>query len=966
LHLPDEEHSGTTSKQQELPLDPPAPTITRDPVCGMAVDPQQARGKARYQGDTYYFCSPVCMHLFVSQPARYLAQGYTPLAPTALPALVGIVAPQTALKDPVCGMAVDAAKAASTIEHEGKLYHFCSKGCAEKFKADPVKYLSSKPGGVQSMVPLAKSLPITAPKLERDPVCGMNVDSANAAATVEHDGSTYYFCCRGCAGKFKADPQKYLAPRSKASQPPEPTHSATDAMYVCPVDPEVRQLGPGACPKCGMALEPEVPIATTKTTWTCPMHPEIVRDGPGACPICGMALEPRTLAAQVEDNPELRDMTRRFSWSVLLGVPLLVIAMGHMVGPFAHLVSPRLAAWLEFALATPIVLWTGWPFFQRGWASVKFRSPNMFTLIAMGVGVAYLFSAVATIAPRIFPESLRGPHGQPDVYFEAAAAIVVLVLLGQVLELKARSRTSSAIRTLLDLAPKMARLMRDDGSEYDIPLEQVKVGDKLRVRPGEKIPTDAVVIDGLSAVDESMVTGESVPVEKRSGDRVIGATVNGTGWLLIRAERVGSETVLAQIVRMVSNAQRSRAPIQRLADRVAAYFVPAVLLVAVVTFFAWLFVGPEPRLANAIVNAVAVLIIACPCALGLATPMAIMVGTGRGARAGVLIKNAEALETFQKVDTIALDKTGTLTQGKPELTSVIAADGENDEHIVRLAASLERGSEHPMASAVVEAAEANQLHLIQADGFRSITGKGVIGTVGGHEVAVGSESLIEDQGISLDALKPRAEELRRDGQTVAFVAVDGRAVGLLGIADPVKPEAADALGSLQREGARIVMLTGDSPTTAAAVARKLGITDFEAGVLPDHKAEVIQKLQQQGSIVAMAGDGINDAPALAQAQVGVAMGTGTDVAMESAGITLIKGDLLALVRARRLSQAVMRNIKQNLFFAFIYNSIGVPVAAGILYPKFGILLSPVIAAAAMSFSSVSVISNALRLRKAKL
>jgi len=724
-------------------------------------------------------------------------------------------------------------------------------------------------------------------------------------------------------------------------------------------------MGPGACPKCGMALEPDVPLAASKTTWTCPMHPEIVRDGPGFCPICGMALEPRTVATE-DDNPELRDMTRRFWWSVLLGVPLVVLSMAHMIGPLAHAISPRLAAWIEFALATPIVLWAGWPFFQRGWASVKFRSPNMFTLIAMGVGVAYVFSAVATLVPQIFPESLRGSHGQPEVYFEAAAAIIVLVLLGQVLELKARSRTSSAIRALLDLAPKMARIMRDDGSEYDIPLDQVQVGDKLRVRPGEKIPTDAVVVDGLSSVDESMITGESIPVEKHGGDKVIGATVNGTGWLLVRAERIGSDTVLSQIVRMVSNAQRSRAPIQRLADKVAGYFVPSVLAVAVITFLVWFFVGPEPRLAHAVINAVAVLIIACPCALGLATPMAIMVGTGRGAREGILIKNAEALETFQKVDTIVLDKTGTLTQGKPELMSVIAVAGEDEERLVRMAASLERGSEHPMAAAIVEAAEANQLQLVQSDGFHSITGKGVVGMVGGHEVSVGSERLFEDQGVSLGDLTTQAEELRRDGQTVVFAAIDGRAVGLLGIADPVKPEAAEALRLLQSEGARIVMLTGDNQTTAAAVARKLGISDFEAGVLPDHKADVIKKLQQQGRTVAMAGDGVNDAPALAQAQVGVAMGTGTDVAMESAGITLLKGDLMALVRARRLSTAVMSNIKQNLFFAFVYNSIGVPIAAGILYPTFGLLLSPIIAAAAMSFSSVSVISNALRLRNAKL
>ncbi len=590
----------------------------------------------------------------------------------------------------------------------------------------------------------------------------------------------------------------------------------------------------------------------------------------------------------------------------------------------------------------------------------------MFTLIAMGVGVAYLYSAVATALPQIFPPSLRTMHGMPAVYFEAAAAIIALVLLGQVLELKARSRTSSAIRALLDLSPKMARLMRDDGSEYDVPLEQVKVGDKLRVRPGEKIPTDGIVVDGLSSVDESMITGESIPTEKRAGDKVIGATVNGTGWLLVRAERVGSETVLAQIVQMVSNAQRSRAPIQRLADRVAAYFVPAVLAIAVITFVVWLTIGPEPRLANAIVNAVAVLIIACPCALGLATPMAIMVGTGRGARAGILIKNAEALETFQKVDTIALDKTGTLTQGKPELMDVVAFAGETEGNVVRLAASLERGSEHPLGAAIVEAAQANNLGLIPPDGFRSLTGKGVMGVVGGHEVAVGNERLFEELGIDSAQWKAQAEAMRLDGETVVYVAIDGRAAGLLGIADPVKPEAADAIRDLQHEGLRVVMLTGDSETTAAAVARKLGIADFEAGVLPDHKADVVKKLQQQGRTVAMAGDGINDAPALAQANVGIAMGTGTDVAMESAGVTLLKGDLRALVRARRLSKAVMANIKENLFFAFVYNSIGVPIAAGILYPKFGWLLSPIIAAAAMSFSSVSVITNALRLRNVKL
>ena len=940
--------------------------MATDPVCGMTVNPATARGVAQHQGDTFCFCSPGCMSRFLADPSKYLAKEYKPSMPEATAGPIQITPVRPAIKDPVCGKAVDPLRAAASIEYEGRLYHFCCKGCADKFKADPAKYLAAsyKPGGIQPMVQLGGVQIQSGTKLERDPVCGMNVDPAKPAATAEHEGKTYYFCCRGCADKFQRDSRKYLSP--KTAETMAKVEAPKGAVYICPMDPEIRIERPGACPKCGMALEPDVPIAATTSKWTCPMHPEIVRDEPGSCPICGMALEPLTVTTQADDNPDLRDMTRRFWWGVLLGVPLLVLAMAHMVAPFAHSISPRLVAWIEFALATPIVVWAGAPFFERGWASVKFRSPNMFTLIAMGVGVAYTFSAVATIAPQRFPESLRGAHGQPAVYFEAAAAIIVLVLLGQVLELKARSRTSTAIRALLDLSPKMARLMRDDGSEYDILLDQVKVGDKLRVRPGEKIPTDGAVIDGLSSVDESMITGESIPVEKRAGDKVIGATVNENGWLLMRAERVGSETVLAQIVQMVSQAQRSRAPIQRLADKVAAYFVPTVLAVAVITFLTWLFVGPEPRLANAVVNAVAVLIIACPCALGLATPMAIMVGTGRGARAGILIKNAEALENFQKVDTIAIDKTGTITQGKPELVSVFPAAGESDEAIVRLAASLERGSEHPVAAAIVEAAQANGLQLIQADGFRSVTGKGVVGTVGGHEVAVGSEKLLEEQGIALSQIGAEAEQLRRDGQTVVFVGIDGREVGVFGIADPIKPEAAAALRELQHEGVRVVMLTGDNEVTAAAVARKLGISDFEAGVLPDHKADAIKKLQQEGRTVAMAGDGVNDAPALAQAQVGVAMGTGTDVAMESAGITLLKGDLSALVRARRLSKAVMRNIKENLFFAFVYNSIGVPIAAGILYPKFGLLLSPILAAAAMSFSSVSVISNALRLRRAKL
>ncbi len=958
----------------------------KDPVCGMVVDPPQARGKARYQGENYFFCSPGCMHKFTADPAKYITAAGELANGTAAPAKSTA---KKVEKDPVCGMSVDPAKAASTVEHDGRLYHFCSRGCAEKFQRDANQYLlrqpahnwqgpvtanlepTHKPGSAPNMVQIGGG-PVqigAAPRLEKDLVCGMNVDPAKVAATGVHEGKIFYFCCRGCADKFSADPQKYLAVESSGVPQiigPRSYTGLRSTAYVCPMDPEVRQDKPGPCPKCGMALEPELPIAPTVTQWTCPMHPEIVRDAPGSCPICGMALEPMTVTATAEENPELRDMTRRFWTSVLLGIPLVAFAMLRM-SPLLHAVPLRWGNWIEFALATPMVLWCGWPFFQRGWASVKFRSPNMFTLIAMGVGTAYTYSAVATIAPRILPPSFRrGMGGLPEVYFEAAGAIIALVLLGQVLELRARSRTSSAIRALLDLSPKMARIMRDDGSEYDVPLDQVQAGDKLRVRPGEKIPVDGVVLDGLTSVDESMVTGESIPIEKHAGDKVIGATVNGNGWLLMRAERVGSETMLAQIVKMVSEAQRSRAPIQKLADKVAAWFVPAVLTVAVVTFLVWFLKGPEPRLANALVNAVAVLIIACPCALGLATPMAIMVGTGRGARAGILIKNAEALETLQKVDTLALDKTGTLTQGKPELLSVLAVGGETEERVVRLVASLERASEHPLGAAVVEAAEANKLSLIPADEFRAIPGRGIVGRVGGHEVAAGNEELLQELEIDADELRPRAEELRQEGQTVIFAAVDHRAAGILGVADPVKPEAAQAIRDLRGEGLCVVMLTGDNATTALAVATQLGVDHYEAGVLPDGKAEAVKKLQKQGRVVAMAGDGINDAPALAQAQVGIAMGTGADIAMESAGVTLLKGDLAALVRARRLSSAVMRNIRQNLFFAFVYNSLGVPIAAGILYPKFGILLSPIFAAAAMSLSSVSVISNALRLRGVKL
>ena len=821
-----------------------------------------------------------------------------------------------------------------------------------------------------------------APKLERDPVCGMNVNPATTKHIYDHGRKNYYFCCAPCVEKFKADPAKYLhapAPRRAAGLvmlgSPKPatlqTHAspaaAENVAYVCPMCPEVREKKPGPCPSCGMALEPDLPIASTRTEYTCPMHPEIVRPGPGSCPICGMALEPRTVTSGTEDNPELRDMTRRFWISLALTAPLLAIAMGAMLWemPLRHLVSTAALPWLEFTLATPVVLWAGWPFFQRFWASLVNRSPNMFTLIGMGTGVAYGYSAVATLAPQIFPESLRAGSrsmgGYPDVYFESAAAITTLVLLGQVMELRARSRTSAAIRALLDLSPRTAHLLKPDGSEKDISLEQVKPGDRLRVRPGEKVPVDGVLLEGRSTIDESMITGESTPVEKSPSSNVIGATINGTGSFVMRAERVGSETLLARIVQLVGQAQRSRAPIQRLADRVARWFVPVVVAISVITFFAWFFLGPQPRLGHALINAIAVLIIACPCALGLATPMAIMVGVGRGARAGVLIRNAEALEILEKVNTMVLDKTGTLTDGKPQLISYSPALADDPE-LLRLAASLEHASEHPLGSVVVDAAVKRGLRLSPPEEFHSVTGKGIVGVVDGRRVAVGSPALMVEVGALPE---PAVLSITPDG-TILCVAVDGKYVGNFAVADRLKPSTPEAVRALRSQGIRIVMLTGDNRIVAAALAKTLRIEEFEAEVLPEKKLEIIRKLQGQGRVVAMAGDGINDAPALAQADVGIAMGTGTDIAMESGGITLLKGDLTGIVRARKLSQATMRNIRQNLFFAFIYNAIGVPIAAGVLYPFFGLLLSPIFAAVAMSFSSVSVITNALRLRKVKL
>src|SRR5216117_921081 len=814
--------------------------------------------------------------------------------------------------------------------------------------------------------------------LIKDPVCGMAVDPATAKQRRAHGGQTYYFCSQHCAEKFEAAPEKFLQAPARSSglvmlgakpmaamtsDEPYPAAPAKRG-YVCPMCPEVRESNSGACPRCGMALEPEAPVTAKRVEYTCPMHPEIVRTGPGSCPICGMALERRTVSIAAEENPELRDMTRRFWISLALTLPLLGIAMADMLPgmPVQHALPGGWLPWIELLLATPVVLWGGWPFFQRGWSSIVNRSTNMFTLIALGTGAAYAYSVAATLAPGIFPASFREMDGMPAVYFEAAAAITTLVLLGQVLELRARSRTGAAIRALLDLTPKTARILRD-GSEQDIPLEQVQPGDRLRVRPGEKIPVDGIVLEGRSAVDESMITGESMPVEKEPGSRVIGATVNGTGSFVMRAERVGSETLLARIVQLVSKAQRSRAPIQRLADRVSAWFVPAVIAISIVTFIAWAVLGPEPRLAHALVNAVAVLIIACPCALGLATPIAIMVGTGRGAQAGVLVRNAEALEILEKVDTLVIDKTGTLTEGKPKVETVVAAAGEQEDELVRLAATLEQGSEHPLGAAVIAAARERGLKLSPSEKFESITGRGIRGKVDEKEVAVGNETWFKELGIVDSKLSSRAEALRRNGQTVIFVSIDRRVAGLLGVADPVRPSTPQAIRDLKREGLQLLMLTGDSHATAENIARKLGIDEFEAEVLPEQKSAVVQRLQKEGRTVAMAGDGINDAPALAQADVGIAMGTGTDVAMESGAITLMRGDPLGVVTAIDLARRTMRIIRQNLFWAFVYNVVGIPIAAGVLYPAFGLRLTPAMAAAAMAVSSVSVVSNSLRLRR---
>lgn len=819
-------------------------------------------------------------------------------------------------KDPVCGISVDPESSTHYHDHNDTRYYFCCEGCLKKFRADPDNYLNTAANN--NIVDKAGA---------KDPVCGMSVDEDAGKPLFEYAGATYHFCSQKCHDKFAHAPDHYLS---------------------------------------GAHLNIEVP---TGTKFTCPMHPEIVQDGPGDCPLCGMALEPMGVPTGDEGpNPELVDFKRRFIVGAVLTVPILILTMGPFVGigGVRDIFGETVTLWIELALSTPVILWAGWPFFVRGVKSVINRSLNMFTLIGMGVGSAYLFSVVAVIAPQIFPVGFRSADGHVGVYFEAGAVIVVLVLLGQLMELGARERTGAAIKALLDLAAKTARVIRNDGSEEEIPLEDVAVGNRIRVRPGEKIPVDGVVAEGRSSVDESMISGEPIPVEKVAGDVVTGATINGTGSLIMEAKRVGADTMLSQIVEMVANAQRSRAPIQKLADSVAGLFVPTVIAIAIVAFIVWANWGPAPALAYALVNAVAVLIIACPCALGLATPMSIMTATGRGAQAGVLIKNAEALERFAKVDTLIVDKTGTLTVGKPKLIAVLPNAGHSEDDVLRLAASLERGSEHPLAEAIVSGAEARGVVLAAATDFEAVTGKGVKGVVDGKHVALGNAKLVADLGLSGDAFGETADARRDQGETVMFVIIGDEIAGLVSVADPVKETTPDALAALHQQGFRVVMATGDNERTAKAVASRLGIDEIRADVLPEDKARIIRELQAEGRKVAMAGDGVNDAPALAQADVGIAMGTGADVAIESAGFTLVKGDLNGIVRARRLARATMRNIKQNLFFALVYNAAGVPVAAGILYPFFGVLISPMFAAAAMSLSSVSVIGNALRLRTVKV
>jgi Cu+-exporting ATPase len=857
--------------------------------------------------------------------------------------------PATKAKDPVCGMTVDPATAKHVFEHEGVDYYFCCNGCRTKFAADPAKYLAQR----------AVAAPASA-AAATDPVCGMKVDPASAAGMHEHKGVQYFFCSGHCLGQFKADPERYLA--GKAAVPARVEAAPKGTQFTCPMDPEIVQDGPGSCPRCGMALVPMVPAAPAPTEYTCPMHPEVRSPTPGNCPKCGMALVP--VAGVAEDDAELRDMTRRFRVGAALSIPLVFIAMAPYFGiarPFGLAAHPRML--VEFFLATPVVLWTGWPFFHKFALSLRNRSPNMYTLIGLGVALAYVFSVAAAFAPGLFPDEFRVHGGEVGTYFEAAAVIVTLVMLGEVLQLRAMRRTGEAIRKLLALAPATALRVEADGREVEVRLQDVHVGDRLRVRPGEKIPVDGTCLEGSSNVDESMITGEPVPVPKKAGDKLTGATVNGRGSLVMRAERVGADTLLSRIVHMVAQAQRTRAPVQRLADLVAGYFV---IVIAIVTFFVWWTFGPQPAAAYALVNAVAVLIIACPCAVGLATPISITVAVGQGALNGVLFRNAEAVEKLRKVDTLVVDKTGTLTLGKPQLVDLVVAEGVAEAEALALVASLERASEHPLAQAIVKGAEDRGVRLQPVENFESVTGRGVHGTIGGRKVAVGNRRFMETFGAVPQALADRADALRAQGKTALYAAIESRVAAVIAVADPIKETTPEAIGALQAEGVRIVMLSGDSRKTAEAVARQLGIEDVIAEVLPEQKLETVKALQAQGRQVAMAGDGINDAPALAQANVGIAMGTGTDVAIESAGVTLVKGDLRAIAKAIRLSHATMRNVKQNLFFAFVYNAIGVPIAAGVLYPFFGLLLSPIIAAAAMAMSSVSVVTNALRLRRAVL
>lgn len=900
-----------------------------DPICGMSVDPTSAAGQYDYNGTTYYFCAVSCLERFRADPEHALSKKPVNLVtmPSPRKPLPMMQPAEQAEIDPVCGMTIDPATAAGRYEYQGKTYYFCALSCLARFRANPEEVLSKKK-------PLPMMQPVQQGKI--DPVCGMTVQPATAAGSYEYRGERYYFCATRCLEKFRDDPEYYLLP------------------------PGQRVPKPVAIPAGGVV------------EYVCPMDPEVLETQPGACRICGMALEPKVVSAEDVGNPELEDMSRRFRICLGPAVLVMFIAMSDMIPgmPLHYRFGGEVLNWVQLLLATPVVLWGGAPFFQRGWASIVNSAPNMFTLIAIGTGAAFGYSVLATLLPTLLPASFHRPDGTVAVYFEAAAMITVLVLLGQVLELRARSQTSFAIKSLLRLAPATARLVRPDGSEEDVPLEQVHVGDRLRVRPGERVPVDGVVLEGSTSVDESMITGESIPIAKEIGVSVTGGTMNGTGSMLMRAQRVGRETLLARIVQMVSDAQRSRAPIQRVADVAAGYFVPLVVSVAVLTALAWALWGPEPKLAYALVNAVAVLIIACPCALGLATPMSIMVGTGRGATAGVLVKKAEALEVLGKVDTIVFDKTGTLTEGKPALMTVHTLPPWSQQEVLRLAASLEQGSEHPLAGAIVTGARSRKIPMVASRQFQSTTGKGVSGLVENNSVAIGTASFLRETigvaGGELATLEAEADRLRQEGQTVVFVGIDGKVGGLLGVADPIKGSTGDAVRMLKDDGLRLVMLTGDHQQTANAVGRQLGLDDVRAGVLPNQKGEIVARLKAEGRVVAMAGDGVNDAPALALADVGIAMGTGADVAIESAGMTLVKGDLRALVRARRLSKATMQNIRQNLFFAFVYNLVGVPVAAGVLYPFFGLLLSPMIASAAMTFSSVSVISNALRLRKLAL